>query len=176
LSNTIIANRYAAALFEAVEGGEAADKIRTELNTLAEVLSEDQLVSLVANPRVTEADKNSVLDGVAEAVGVSDKTQNLLKLLLANGRVSIMGGVAEAFAKLADQAAGRLVVTVTSATDLSAEAKAGVDSRLTEVLGGKADISHRVDADILGGLVIQVGSTIFDNSIRHHLTQLRQGL
>jgi len=176
LSNTIIANRYATALFDAVGEGTDADPIRAELKALSDVLGGEEITSLLGNPRITEADKGAVLAGVADLVGVSEKTANLLKLMLANGRAGLMGLVADAFTKLADDAAGRVAVTVTSATELSAEAQASVNGRLTEVLGGKSDISHRTDSNILGGLVIQIGSTLFDNSIRHHLTQLRQGL
>ncbi|MBI5137769.1 MAG: ATP synthase F1 subunit delta [Nitrospirae bacterium] len=176
MSDTIIANRYAAALFEAVGGADAADRVRAELSSLAGAVADDSLSRLVANPRVPAADKAQVLTAVGERLGASVKVMNLLRLLLANGRVALLGRVAIAFARLADEAQGRVAVTVTSATPLEGAAKTRVDARVTAILGGKADIRHRVDPAILGGLVVQIGSKVFDNSIRHHLAQLRQAL
>lgn len=176
MSDSIIANRYAAALFEAAGGADAADRVRAELFSLAKAAAADDLAKLVANPRVPAADKVAVLTALGERLEVTEKTMNLLKLLLANGRVKLLGKVAEAFARLADAALGRVAVTVTSASALKGAAKTKVDKQLTQILGGKADIQHKVDPAILGGLVVQVGSKVFDNSIRHHLAQLRQAL
>ncbi len=176
MSDAIIANRYAAALFETVGDGQDADRIRTELNAFSEALTNEELSRLVANPRVSDADKGAVLAGVGELLSASDKTMNLVRLLVSNGRVGMMEEIGKAFGRLVDRANGRLSVTVTSAVSLSDETRSQVDARLTETLGGKADIQHQVNADLLGGLVIQVGSKVFDNSIRHHLAQLRQAL
>ncbi len=176
MSDAIIANRYAAALFETVGGGQDADRVRTELTAFSEALANEDLGHLVANPRVSDADKVAVLTGVGELLSASDHTMNLVRLLVSNGRMGMVAGIGKAFGQLVDRANGRLNVTVTSAVALSDDTRSQVDTRLTDALGGKADIQHQVNTDLLGGLVIQVGSKVFDNSIRHHLAQLRQAL
>lgn len=174
--SSTIAKRYAAALYEVVDNPKAAKSLRGELQQMAEAVELPELRSLLDNPRVTDEQKLGVLDAVAARVSLSDPGRNLLKVLVANGRALLLGRVSRAFGEMVDEAEGRLSVTVTSAIALPKTAATKVDKRIKEILGADADIEHRVDETILGGLVVQVGSRLFDHSIRHQLAQLRQAL
>ncbi|MDH4229074.1 MAG: ATP synthase F1 subunit delta [Nitrospirota bacterium] len=178
MSDTTVTKRYATALHESVagSGAEAVRGLKEQLRQMAAALEVPDLRRLADNPRLTPEQKLGVLLAVGEKVGLSGPGQNLLKVLVHNGRGLLLGHVAEAFAELVDAAEGRLPVTVTSAVTLPGEAAASVDSRLREILGAEADIAHRVDAGIIGGLVVRIGSQVFDHSVRYQLARLRQTL
>lgn len=176
MSDASIAKRYATALFEVVGDVSAAGGVRGELNDLAEILEQPGLRTLLENPRVTPEEKLGVLDAVASRAGASAFVANLLRVLVQNGRGGLLRQVAQEFGRLVDQAEGRVTVTITSAVPLSKNAEKTLSARIASLIGAKADIRHQVDADILGGLVVQIGSKIFDHSIRHQLAQLRHAL
>jgi len=172
-----IATRYAAALFESVPGDEALqDRLLGDLTALAAVSREATFKSFVENPRIGPDDKAKVLDRLAERQGAAEPTRRLLAVLAENERAGILGEVAEAYGRLVDAARGREAVTVTAAFDLPGDLKSGVESRLRRLLGDRTEIRHRADPKALGGLVVQIGSKVFDHSIKSRLTELRQAI
>lgn len=177
MSDTAIAKRYASALFEVVQGDEAAEtRVRGEVSALAEVLAQPELARLVDNPRVSGADKAAILAEVARRTGAGEEASRLLKVLVANGRAGALGEIAGAYGRLVDAARGRQTVTVTASHPLPDAARDRVEQRLRALLGGATEIRHRVDPEALGGLVVQVGGKVFDYSVRNHLMQLRQAI
>jgi len=176
LSNTVIANRYASALFDILADDDSRRTVRGELDALAEVMGDPEMQKVQANPRVKPDDKRALLVAVGERLSTSRPAMNLLFTMADNDRINAVSAVADAFGAMVDDASGRVAVTVVSALPLTNDVTGHVDRKVTEILGGEADIRHEVDDTILGGLVVRVGSKVFDNSIRHHLAQLRQGL
>jgi F-type H+-transporting ATPase subunit delta len=172
-----IATRYAAALFESVPGDEALqDRLRDDLSALAAVAREEAFKRFVENPRVAPADKAGVLERLAGRQGVADPTRRLLAVLAENERAGLLPGIAAAYGRLVDAARGREAVTVTAAFELPADLKAEVDRRLKGLLGARTEIRHRADPGALGGLVVQIGSKVFDHSIKSRLAELRQAI
>lgn len=176
MTDTTIARRYASALFESIGDVASSEQVRGQLSTLAAATGQAEFRQFVENPRVPLEKKQAVLAALATKAGAEQKAANLIALLAENDRIGDLDAVAEAFGDLVDQAAGRVAVTVTAAITLPGEVMQKVDSKLTGILGGDADIRHTVDERIIGGLVIQIGSRIFDYSIRHQLARLRQTL
>lgn len=177
MSDTAIAMRYASALFDVVrDDAEARGRARADLAALAAALAEPALAALVENPRISPADQAAVLDRLAERAGAGDAARRLLGVLAAHGRAGLLAEVGAAYGRLADAAEGRARVTVTAAFALPDDLRAAVEARLKAVVGTGAEISHRVDAQALGGLVVQIGSKVFDYSIRNHLAQMRQAI
>lgn len=177
MSDTAIAKRYASALFDALGGDEAAEtRVRGEVAALAEVLAQPELARLVENPRVADADKSAVLAKLAERTGAGGEASRLLTVLVNNGRAALMPEIAEAYGRLVDASRGRQTVTVTAPFPLPDEARSRVDERLRALLGGGTEIRHLVDPGALGGLVVRVGSKVFDYSVRNHLVQMRQAI
>jgi F-type H+-transporting ATPase subunit delta len=177
LSDTAIAMRYASALFDVVrDDAEGRTRARADLAALSAAVADPALAALVENPRVSPADQVAVLDKLAERAGAGDTARRLLGVLAAHGRAGLLAEVGEAYGRLADAAEGRERVTVTAAFALPDDLKASVESRLKALVGTGAEISHRVDAKAMGGLVVQIGSKVFDYSIRNHLAHMRQAI
>jgi F-type H+-transporting ATPase subunit delta len=172
-----IATRYATALFDAVSGAEAVeDRVRADLAALSAVAREEAFRRFVDNPRIVPADKAGVLDTLAARQGAAEPTRRLLAVLAENERAGLLPGIAQAYGRLVDAARGREAVTVTAAFELPADLKADVERRLRALLGARTEIRHRTDAGALGGLVVRIGSKVFDHSIRNRLAQLRQAI
>jgi len=169
--------RYASALFDVVrDDGSARTQARADLAALATAVAEPAFAALVDNPRVSEEDKAAVLDRLAERAGAGGAVRRLVGVLAGHGRAALLGEIGAAYGRLADADEGRQRVTVTAAFDLPADLKTGVEGRLKALVGAKAEIRHRVDPQTLGGLVVQIGSKVFDHSIRNHLAQMRQAI
>lgn len=172
-----IATRYAAALFEAVPGDEAVqDRVRADLTALSGAAREETFKRFVQNPRVTPEDKGQVLDRLAEQQGAAAPTRRLLAVVAEHERAELLPEIAEAYGRLVDAARGREAVTVTAAFDLPADLRSNVETRLRRLLGERTEIRHRADPAALGGLVVQIGSKVFDHSIKSRLAELRQAI
>lgn len=172
-----IATRYAAALFEAVPGDEALqDRLRADLSALAALGRDEAFRRFVENPRIAPADKAGVLDRLAGLEGAAEPTRRLLAVLAGNERAALLPAIALAYGRLVDAARGREAVTVTAAFDLTGDLKAEVERRLRGLLGARTEIRHRADPRTLGGLVVQIGSKVFDHSIKNQLALLRQAI
>lgn len=169
------ATRYAAALLATTRGDEALqDRLRADLDALSAVAVEAPFRRFVENPRIEPEQKAEVLGALAERVGAADPTRRLLDLLAEGERLGAIAAIGEAFGRLVDAARGREAVTVTAAFALPKELKGEVETRLVRLLGAGTKIRHRADPGALGGLVVQIGSKVFDHSVRSHLAQLRQ--
>jgi F-type H+-transporting ATPase subunit delta len=172
-----IATRYATALFEAVPGDEALqDRMRADLAALSAAAGEETFKRFVGNPRVAPEDKAKVLDRLAEQQGAAEPTRRLLVVVAGHERAGLLPGIALAYGRLVDAARGREAVTVTAAFALDADLKSKVETRLKRLLGERTEIRHRADPKALGGLVVQIGSKVFDHSIKSQLAQLRQAI
>ncbi len=176
MSDSIVVNRYAVALFEAVQADNLTDQVRSDFDKLVKVLAFAAPRRLFSNPRISIADKQAVIAGIGERLSLCDPLKRLADLLVVNHRVGLAGAIAARFGELADKASGRERVTITAAIELPKPSRAQVEERLSALVGADAKFRHAVDPDLLGGLIVQVGSRVFDNSVRHHLTQLRQAL
>jgi F-type H+-transporting ATPase subunit delta len=139
---------------------------------------------MVSIPEVSRVLDNPTLtverreDAIAAVLGdrADREAVNLAKLLVESGRVHQAGEIAEEYSRLADEAAGRVRVTATTAVDLTDEEKQRLARDLAARLGREVRLTARVDRAILGGLVVQTGDTVIDASLATRLQQLRRRL
>jgi F-type H+-transporting ATPase subunit delta len=101
---------------------------------------------------------------------------NLAKLLIESNRIREVGAIAEDFQRLADEAAGRVRATVTTAVELSSKDRDRVEHELSRRLGKEVRLDALVDPAILGGLKVQYGDRLVDASVATRLQQLRRRL
>jgi F-type H+-transporting ATPase subunit delta len=120
-----------------------------------------------------EAQRKALL-AVADAAGITGLTRNFIGTVAANRRAAYLVAIALAFLAELARRRGETTATVTSAVPLSPEQLNQLGEALRSVLGGaKVSIDARVEPDILGGLVVKVGSRLFDSSIRSKLQRLQ---
>lgn len=177
--NADVGARYAQALFELAEGGQAQGiaTVEADLKGLATLERENpDFRRLLISPAFSHEDKGRGLLAVAEAAGVTPLTRKFLGLLAANGRVSALPAVSTAFARLAAAYRGTVAAEVTTAVPLTPAQAEGVSAALRQWLGKAPEITARVDPSILGGLKVRVGSRLYDSSLKTRLDAMKFAL
>jgi F-type H+-transporting ATPase subunit delta len=168
-----IAAVYARSLFEVAKEQDKLDDIRDQLGEFADALAEShELQVFFFSPYFSTQEKE---DGLAKAVtGADPAFENFLRLLIENHRMPVVFRVRRAFEDLWREENKLLPVQITSAVELDAKTVDSIGERIGEQTGRKIDLSAEVQPDILGGIVVRVGNSVLDASIRNRLEQLRK--
>lgn len=170
-----VAGRYASALFELADNARSLDQVAQDLTALRKMANESpELSRLLASPVIGRDAQSKALLAVLDAAGIKGLTRSFVGTVAANGRARELVAMASAFlAELASRR-GESTASVTSAVPLSPQQLEQLSTALRSVLGGnKVSIDARVEPEILGGLVVKVGSRLFDSSIRSKLQRLQ---
>jgi F-type H+-transporting ATPase subunit delta len=168
-----LAGRYASALFELASDQGTVTAVETDLDKLGTALSESgELALLTTNPKVSRKDAAGALEKVGAVLGLSKLTQDFLGVLAGNRRIGQLGAVIAAFRAIAAAQRGEVTAQVTSAHALSKTQLKSLKDKLTAREGRTVKINAEVDPDLLGGLVITIGSKRIDGSIRTRLNSL----
>ena len=170
-----IARVYATALFGAARERGKLDAIRDQLGQFVDALRENNEMQLfLFSPSFSSAEK---IEGLRKAVSDPEpELENFLELLLEKGRMPVIYRIRRQFDALWNKENKRLGVTVTSAVELDPEIAKRIGAEIEEQTGNTVELESRVDPDILGGLVVQVGNMILDTSIRNRLEKLRKSV
>lgn len=172
-----VGERYAQALFDLANEDGSVAAVEADLKSLKAALAESrELRTLVASPAFSAEDKAKGLSAIAARAGFHATTRKFLGLLAANGRASALAGAITAYERLAAAARGVVAAKVTTATALTPAQSKGVAAALRQALGKDPEIETRVDPSILGGIKVQVGSRLFDASLRSKLDSLKFAL
>lgn len=168
-----IAAVYARSLFEVAHEQNKLDSVRDQLGAFADALdSSRELQTFFFSPYFSTAEKS---DGLDRAVTDADPVVvNFLKLLIENHRTPAVFRVRREFDRLWQEENKLLPVQVTSAVELDQATVNQIGDRIAQQTGRKIDLSASVEPEILGGIVVRVGNSILDASIRNRLEQLRK--
>ena len=167
---------YAEAMADSFETTEQARAFCQELLSLADVVREtDGGEELLADPGMNRHRREAMVQRIFGS-RVSAPTASLLGVLGKNNRLGILSVVAEQYEKLLNERANRIDVTVSSAVPLTDKQLDRLRKVLGEALRAEPDLHPIVDPNVLGGMVIQVGDTVYDASLGGELNQLRKKL
>lgn len=166
---------YAEALFEVAREKGKLDAIGADLAQFADAVEADRdLQVFLFSPHFSSAEK---VDGLKRAVsGVDPELRNFLDLLIEKGRTNELFRIRREFETLWKKENKRIDVTVTSAVELDPAVVAKVGEEIERQTGQKVDLASRIDDEILGGIVLQVGNMVLDASIRSRLEKLRKSV
>jgi F-type H+-transporting ATPase subunit delta len=168
-----IASVYARSLFEVAQEQGKLDVVREQLGEFADALDGNREMQVFFfSPYFSTPEKVEGLDKVV--TGSEPIVQNFLKLLIEKSRMPAVFRVRRTFDELWQHENKLLPVEVTSAIELDKKTVKQIGDRIGEETGQKIELSERVDPDILGGLVVRVGNSIIDSSIRARLDALRK--
>jgi len=168
-----IAQVYARALFEVAKEHDKLDLVREQLGQFADALNENgDLRVFFFSPYFSTEEKK---DGLHRSLEGADPTiVNFLETLLERHRMPVIFRIRDAYERLWDQENQTLPVEVTSAVDLDDATVKSIGERIGEQTGQRVELTSTVDPSILGGIVLRVGNSILDASIKHRLDQLRK--
>jgi ATP synthase F1 delta subunit len=168
-----IAAVYARSLFEVAQEQSKLDTVRDELGAFADAVDTNrELQTFFFSPYFSTAEK---ADGLDRAVTDADPiVVNFLKLLIENHRTPAIFRVRRELDRLWREENKRLPVQVTSAVELDQATVTQIGDRIAQQTGQQIDLSASVEPDIIGGIIVRVGNSILDASIRNRLEQLRK--
>jgi F-type H+-transporting ATPase subunit delta len=167
-----IARVYARSLFEVAQERGLLDVIREQLGEFSEALdSRRELASFFFSPYFSSKEKKEALGRALD--GAEPVLMSFLDVLIDEHRMPAIFRIRERYEVLWDEANKLLPVEVTSAVELDEATVAAIGERIREQTGRNVELSSHVDSAILGGIVLRVGNSILDASIRNRLNQLR---
>jgi len=169
--------RYASALYDLASENGVVSAVESDLDKLSQaILGNADLSALIRNPQVSRDALAKVMDGIAGVLGLSDLTKNFLGVLSANRRLSALPEIIRAFNAIAAAARGEVTAEVTSAHALTEDQLTALEAKLKEREGRTVKIKTSVDPELLGGLVVTIGSKRIDSSIRTRLNSLANAM
>ncbi|HEX3886220.1 MAG TPA: F0F1 ATP synthase subunit delta [Phenylobacterium sp.] len=172
-----VGGRYARALFDLASDQKQVAAVEADLKSLKAALKESRdLRVLVGSPAFSAEAKGKGLAAIAAKAKFNATTQKFLGLLAANGRADILASVITGYEALSAKARGAVSAQVTTAVALSPAQSKGVAAALRQALGKDPEIETRIDPAILGGIKVQVGSRLFDASLKSKLDSLKFAL
>jgi len=168
-----LAGRYASALFDLARDEKQIDAVSRSLGTLSQAIADSRdFDQLVISPTVNRDQAGDAFAAVAQQLGLDPITTNFLGVLARNGRKNQLQPVIRAFKKLAADHRGETTAEVTTAHPLNDEQVARLKEQLRGRAGRDVLIEARVDQNILGGIVVRLGSQMIDGSLRTKLNRL----
>jgi len=172
-----VAGRYATALFDLAKEAGSLEVVEGELNQFRALVDKNpDLARLVDSPAFSIQEKSSALDELLKKAGVGDLTGNFLGLVCKNNRLFAVRDIVGAFNALLSSHRGEVRAEVTSAAKLSGKHRNALVKTLEKTIGKDIKIDTKVDPEILGGLIVKVGSRMIDNSLRTKLNNLRTAM
>lgn len=169
--------RYASALFDLASENGTVSAVETDLERVGQAIRESgDLAVLIRNPQISRETAGKALEAVAGVLGLSDLTKNFLGVLAANRRLSALPEIIRAFAAIAAAQRGEATAEVTSAHALTDDQVEQLRQKLEVREGRKVKVRTSVDPELLGGLVVTIGSKRIDSSIRTRLNSLAQAM
>jgi len=177
ITHHAIARRYSAALFDVAKRHDSIDAAAAGLASVAALVAgSPELKAVLDSATVPSVKKLSVMSTLAAELQVSDEIQRLIAALGDRDRLAIIGEVAAAFDARVREDRHIQKAVVTTAVPLSAEKTAALAASLSQALGGTITIEAHVDPSIIGGVIAQVGSLVFDGSVTRQLERMKTEL
>ena len=166
--------RYGQAIFELAQEQGEAGQWGQDVALVAEAFTDQDFNALLKHAGVSAEDKRSAVDTVLG--GVNPMVRNMVNLLVARGLVDAIPEACEEYSELLDRQEGRQRVEVTTAVALTDDELRRITDFISGLIRQEVVVTARVDEEVLGGLVIQIGDRLLDGSARARLDGLRERL
>jgi F-type H+-transporting ATPase subunit delta len=171
---TGLSGRYATALFDLADGASALDQVADDLRQVSAMIDEsDDLKRMVRSPVISRGDQSSAMQALLEKAEASELTRNFIGVVASNRRLFALTDIINDYLMILAGRRGEMTAEVSSAKALSESQQAKIISALESSVGGKVSLNSTVDPDLLGGLVVKIGSRMVDSSLQTKLQHLK---
>lgn len=169
-----IAERYATALYDLGEEAKALDAVAADLRDLRDMIgASDDLRRLVRSPLMGRDDQWKAVEALLAQAKANPLTRRFVGVVVENRRLFALPAIVDAFLKLLAERRGEVTAAVTTATKLDESQMTALTNALKKALGAKIAVEHRIDPEILGGIVVRVGSRMLDSSLKTKLQRMQ---
>ena len=173
-SGDLISERYGSALYDLASEKKCIDSVLNDFEVAEKVLKESsELRQVIRSPLVNSDEKLNILLKIFSQSNLHDLTTTFLKVLSDNKRISNLISIILQFKKINSEKRGDITADITSADELSEDEKNNITNQLKDSLGQKLSLNFDVDKDIIGGLIVRVGSKMIDTSILNKINKLK---
>jgi F-type H+-transporting ATPase subunit delta len=171
------AGRYATALFELAKEAGVIDSVVADLSAFDTLVgSHEDMQRFVRSPVFSAEEQVAALRPILEKIGIQGLAQKFLLMVATQRRLFAVRAMVRAFRQLVDQDRGVVRATVTLAETPSSSALEAIKTALKDVAGAGAAIDLEVDPEIIGGIIVQIGSKMVDSSLRTKLNGIRTAM
>ena len=172
----IIANRYAEALFELSEEENITKEIYNELNNVVDILKNNKdLDNVLKSPLVAKSEKVQLIETLFNTK-INNNLKNFLKILVEKGRISSLKSIKLTFKELLNDKHNIIEGTVISAIALTNEKVKELEEKLSKKYNKNVTLENKVDESILGGVLVRLGNTQIDGSVKTRLDNIKDQL
>lgn len=169
-----LAQRYGSALFELADKQQALDSIARDLGEMRTMIADSaDLRQMLQSPALSRGIQEKAILSLAERAGFHGLTRNLFGLLARNRRLFALPAIITAFLDELAARRGEVAAEVTVAREPTAEQRAALEDVLKREVGSNVAIDMTIDPALLGGMIVKVGSRMFDSSLRSKLQRLQ---
>ncbi len=178
MAGTVFAPKYANAFAQVVtwHNLDVAAAQQQMKDFAATLDASKELREILADPSVPSAQKLSVLDALAERIGMMREVRNFIAIIMDHERLSSLNEIIATYDAVADTKGGIAEAEVTTARDLNDEDRQSLEAEVAKLAGSRVRVTYSQDPALLGGAIIRIGSTVYDGSVRAQFEQLKQSL
>lgn len=172
------APRYARAFAEVAESANLDSGVaQQQLQDFADTLADSgELREYLENPSIEMTKKLNVLDAIAGRLKMFPQVRNFLAVIMEHHRLVELNEILTEYGEVVDQHAGAVEARITTARPLNDKDRSNMEAQIAKLAGARVRASYTEDASLLGGAVVEIGSTIYDGSVRAQFQQLKQKL
>ncbi|HEX8484806.1 F0F1 ATP synthase subunit delta [Sphingomonas sp.] len=172
-----LGGRYASALFGLARDAKTIDQVEASLNAVRDALQQsDDFRTLTTSPMIARSQAAKAVLATADSLGIDATTKNFLGVLAENRRLGQLPQIVRGFRDLASRHRGEASAEVTSAHPLTDDQVIELKQQLRQRVGREVNVDLSVDPQLLGGLVVRIGSQMIDSSIRTRLNALASAM
>jgi F-type H+-transporting ATPase subunit delta len=173
-SGDLVSDRYASALYDLAAEKKLVDPVLSDLSNLKNILKDNKELNLVVkSPLITSSDKLNIFENLLKKINANELTNTFIKVIEKNKRFSNLASIITQFININSQRRGDVLAGITSADELNDDQKNNITNQLKSILGDKLSLSFDVDKNIMGGLIVKVGSKMIDTSLANKINKLR---
>ena len=173
-SGDLVSDRYASALYDLASEKKLVDPVLEDLSNLKNILKDNKEISLVIkSPLITSFDKLNIFESLLKKINANQLTTTFIKVIEKNKRFSNLSSIITQFMNINSQKRGDVLADITSADELNDDQKNNITNQLKSILGDKLSLSFEVDKNIMGGLIVKVGSKMIDTSLANKINKLK---
>ncbi|MGH1457020.1 MAG: ATP synthase F1 subunit delta [Alphaproteobacteria bacterium] len=171
--SSVVCSRYAGALIDLAEKDKAIEKVRKDMSDIRLMIeSSNDLKDVIYSPLVSVAKQEAVVFDISSKARLQKLTKNFLGVLVANRRLSALPGIIKAFEREIAVRSGQVEVRVETASKMSAAQKKSLEKKISTTLKTEIKLTEDVTPEIMGGMVVTIGSYMIDDSVRRKLERL----
>ncbi|MBR4985013.1 MAG: ATP synthase F1 subunit delta [Proteobacteria bacterium] len=177
MSSNTTAQKYAEALFGIGKSSGKLAVFQANAEDFSKILENAKdLKTALSHPNIRRVQRKAILDGILSGCSYDPVFANFLRLVVDRGRIQYFSKIVASFAKLRDEADGRVRGVVYVAAPMNASQRERLRQKVQQSLGKEVVIEERIDPDIIGGLRLEVDGRVYDSSLQRHLERMREAM